>query len=228
MGMNLVHLINLLDQFLLLLLNHYTLKNRTLIWSFDRLPKVFFENHLSAHMLELLITITMLMTQLCLLQQCQLLKCCKHVQHKESYYCQLLEKLILKIQILLSLILKVIYLDSYINSHSKFHFFSKPNKCFTQLLTKEIVCVSCLLPVGNIWVFQLPINHLPDWNPEMEEVYPYGILNDLPIGLEGKKITIKVEVVDDQLNYNLFLIRSWTYAMTDVVSSLFPMIHFTH
>jgi len=37
---------------------------------------------------------------------------------------------------------------------------------------------------------------------------PYGILNELPIELEGKMITIEVEVVDAQLDYNLFLGRS--------------------
>lgn len=39
---------------------------------------------------------------------------------------------------------------------------------------------------------------------------------------------IKVEVFDAQLNYNLFLGLSWTYAMSAVVSSLFRMIQFPH
>ena len=37
-----------------------------------------------------------------------------------------------------------------------------------------------------------------------------------------------VEVVDAPLNYNLLLGRSWSYAMTDVVSSVFRMTMFPH
>ena len=58
--------------------------------------------------------------------------------------------------------------------------------------------------------------------------HPYGILNDLPIELEGKTVAIEVEVVDAQLDYNLLLGRSWTYAMSAVVSSYFRMIMFPH
>lgn len=57
---------------------------------------------------------------------------------------------------------------------------------------------------------------------------PYGILNDFPIELEGKTIAIEVEVVDPQLDYNLFLGRIWTYVMSTMISTLFRMIQFPH
>ena len=34
--------------------------------------------------------------------------------------------------------------------------------------------------------------------------HPFGILQDLPIGVEGKTISLDVEVVDAPLDYNLF------------------------
>jgi len=56
-------------------------------------------------------------------------------------------------------------------------------------------------------------------------VFPlYGILNDFLVKLEDKTIAIDVEVVDAQLDYNLFLGRSWTYSMVVVVSSCFRII----
>ena len=58
--------------------------------------------------------------------------------------------------------------------------------------------------------------------------HPYGILQDLPIGVEGKTINLDVEVVDAPLDYNLLLGRSWSYAMTIVVSSVFRLIKFPH
>jgi len=58
--------------------------------------------------------------------------------------------------------------------------------------------------------------------------HPFGILQDLPIGVEGKIVNLDVEVVDAPLDYNLLLGRSWSYAMTDVVSSVFQPIKFPH
>lgn len=51
--------------------------------------------------------------------------------------------------------------------------------------------------------------------------HSYGILNALPIELEGKMVAIDVEVVDAQLGFNLLLGQSWTYVMSTVVSLLF-------
>ena len=58
--------------------------------------------------------------------------------------------------------------------------------------------------------------------------HPFGILQDLPIGVEGKTVSLDVEVVDAPLDYNLLLGRSWSYAMTAVVSSVFRVIKFPH
>ena len=58
--------------------------------------------------------------------------------------------------------------------------------------------------------------------------HPFGILQDLPIGVEGKIVNLDVEVVDAPLDYNLLLGRSWTYAMTAVVSSVFRLIKFPY
>eukprot|EP00253_Pinus_taeda_P003385 PITA_03385 len=58
--------------------------------------------------------------------------------------------------------------------------------------------------------------------------HPFGILQDLPIEVEGKIISLDVEVVDAPLDYNLLLGRSWSYAMTTVVSSAFRVIKFPY
>ncbi|MCY6488078.1 hypothetical protein, partial [Actinobacillus pleuropneumoniae] len=58
--------------------------------------------------------------------------------------------------------------------------------------------------------------------------HPFGILQDLPIGVEGKTVNLDVEVVDAPLDYNLLLGRSWYYAMTVIVSSVFQLIKFPH
>jgi len=58
--------------------------------------------------------------------------------------------------------------------------------------------------------------------------HPYGILQDLPVGVEGKTVNLDVKVVDAPLDYNLLLGRSWSYAMTVVVSSIFQVIKFPH
>jgi hypothetical protein len=39
---------------------------------------------------------------------------------------------------------------------------------------------------------------------------------------------IEVEVVDAPLDYNLLLGRSWTYAMHEVVSTVFRVLLFPH
>jgi hypothetical protein len=57
---------------------------------------------------------------------------------------------------------------------------------------------------------------------------PYGVINALPIVLEGKTVTVEVEIVDASLDYNLLLGHSWVYAMSVVVSTLFYVLHFPH
>ena len=58
--------------------------------------------------------------------------------------------------------------------------------------------------------------------------HPYGIFQDLPIEVEGKTINLDVEVDDAPLYYNLLLGRSWYYAMTAIISSVFRLIMFPH
>ena len=58
--------------------------------------------------------------------------------------------------------------------------------------------------------------------------HSFGILQDLPIEVEGKTVNIYMEVVDAPLDYNLLLGRSWYYAMTIFVSSAFQLIIFPH
>jgi hypothetical protein len=53
---------------------------------------------------------------------------------------------------------------------------------------------------------------------------PHGIIPSFPMQLEGKIVCVEVEVVDVPLDYNLLLGRSWTYAMTMVVSSIFRVL----
>ena len=57
---------------------------------------------------------------------------------------------------------------------------------------------------------------------------PYGILQDVPIEVEGKMVNLDVEVVNAPLDYNLLLGRSWSYAMTVFLSPVFRLIMFPH
>ena len=49
---------------------------------------------------------------------------------------------------------------------------------------------------------------------------PHDILPDLNIKLVGKAVSVEVEVIDDPLDYNLLLGRSWTYAMCAIASAI--------
>jgi hypothetical protein len=50
---------------------------------------------------------------------------------------------------------------------------------------------------------------------------PHGIIPSFPVQLGGKTVCVEVEVVDAQLDYNLLLGKSWTYAMQLVVAIVF-------
>jgi hypothetical protein len=56
----------------------------------------------------------------------------------------------------------------------------------------------------------------------------HEILQSLPIQLGGKTVIVNVEVVDDPLDYNLLLGRSWFYSMTVVASSVFRCVQFPY
>lgn len=84
-----------------------------------------------------------------------------------------------------------------------------------------IMSVACWKAIGSPTLSQSPMTLE---GIDGRESHPYGILQRLPITLEGKTF----EVVDANLTYNLLLGRSWTYAMRAVASSLFGVIHFPH
>ena len=56
----------------------------------------------------------------------------------------------------------------------------------------------------------------------------YVIIKAFPILLEGKMVTMEVEVVDANLNYNIPLGRSWTNTMVYAISTLFCVLIFPH
>ena len=88
-----------------------------------------------------------------------------------------------------------------------------------------IMSVACWKAIGSPKLSQSPTT-LEAFDGR--ESRPYGILQRLPISLEGKTVELEVEVVDANLTYNLLLGRSWTYAMQAVASSLFRVIRFPH
>ena len=49
---------------------------------------------------------------------------------------------------------------------------------------------------------------------------PHGILPSFEIKLEGKEVSVEVEVIDAPLDYNLLLGRSWTYVMCVITSTI--------
>ena len=52
----------------------------------------------------------------------------------------------------------------------------------------------------------------------------HGILHSLKVRLGGKTVTIKAEVVDAPLDYNLLLGRNWMYSVQAIASSLFRVV----
>jgi len=60
--------------------------------------------------------------------------------------------------------------------------------------------IACWKALGSLNINQSPTS-LKDF--EGRGFHPYRILNDIPIVLEGNKVTIKVELIDFQLDYNL-------------------------
>ena len=56
----------------------------------------------------------------------------------------------------------------------------------------------------------------------------HGLFPTLSVELEGKIVSIQVEVVDSPLDYNILLGRNWFYAMTVVASTVFRTLQFPH
>jgi hypothetical protein len=57
---------------------------------------------------------------------------------------------------------------------------------------------------------------------------PHGIIPSFPMRLGGKTMCVKVEEVDQPLEYNLLLERIWTYVIHAVVSIVFWVLLFPH
>ena len=57
---------------------------------------------------------------------------------------------------------------------------------------------------------------------------PLGTLPHFPITLGGKNVCIDVMVVQGPLDFNLLLGHDYVYAMKDIVSTLFRVMHFSH
>ena len=55
---------------------------------------------------------------------------------------------------------------------------------------------------------------------------PYGLLPTIHVELEGKSVSIHIEVVDTPLDYNLLLGCNWFYAMQDAASTIFQIVQF--
>ena len=56
----------------------------------------------------------------------------------------------------------------------------------------------------------------------------HGILPSFDIKLVGKIVSVKVEVVYVDFDYNLLLCRSWTYDMCVISLSFFRVLTFPH
>jgi hypothetical protein len=57
---------------------------------------------------------------------------------------------------------------------------------------------------------------------------PYVFLPLFPITLEGKMVSVEVEVFDEPLDYNLLLGHSWIDSMRAFMSTLFCILRFPH
>ena len=76
--------------------------------------------------------------------------------------------------------------------------------CWKALRSPELVPSNTLLTTFDIRSFS-----------------PHGILPTFKIKLEGKLVSVEVEVIDAPLDYNFLLGRSWTYAMRVIPSFIF-------
>jgi hypothetical protein len=87
------------------------------------------------------------------------------------------------------------------------------NICQTIVDEGDLTCVmsiTCLKSIGSPVLIESH-NMLKSFNGTIFK--PYGVLPALSIALEGKMVTVEVEVFDAPLNYNLFLGHSWINAM---------------
>lgn len=88
-----------------------------------------------------------------------------------------------------------------------------------------IMSMSCWKAIGSPQLTQSPTT-LKSF--DRRTYNPYGILNSLQVELEGKIVSIEVEVIYEPLDYNLLLGHAWFYAMASFISTYFCMIAFPH
>ena len=77
----------------------------------------------------------------------------------------------------------------------------------------------------------IPTNHTITHDPDNFDgcsFSPYVIFTTIPITLDGKTISIEVEVIDHPLRYDLLLEINWTYVMKSISSIVFHTICFPH
>ena len=86
-----------------------------------------------------------------------------------------------------------------------------------------VMSQACWLNLGSP-TLTLPSNSLKAFDGHT--FLPKGYLAIFPITLGGKMVNMDVEVIEHHLYYNLLLGRSWSYAMTAIVSSIFRLILF--
>lgn len=55
-----------------------------------------------------------------------------------------------------------------------------------------------------------------------------GLYQNCPITLASKQVFIDIEVIDPPLDYNLFLGRSFIYAMKETISYAYHIMSFPH
>ena len=83
--------------------------------------------------------------------------------------------------------------------------------------------ISCWKAIGSLMLTE-SLNTLKAFDGRVFS--PLGILKSLPIMLEGNIVDIDMEVIDALLDFYILLGRSYIYAMSVVVSSLFRVIKF--
>jgi len=88
-----------------------------------------------------------------------------------------------------------------------------------------VMSSACWKAIGSLALNSFP-NALEAFDGR--ELKHLGVLASLPINLQGNKISVKVEVIDAKLNYNILLSCSWTHAMLCVTSTLFRLLKFPH
>jgi hypothetical protein len=109
-----------------------------------------------------------------------------------------------------------------------------PTKIFTRNIFRTVVDEGALTCVMSLACWKAIGQSFLSPSPTLLTSFdghsfrPHGIVPSFPVQLRGKTMCVEVEVVDAPLDYNLLLGRSWTYAMQDVVATVFRVFLFPH